>query len=279
MSTDDMYDNNSNNILIQTSIALTTPLPSHNNNKLSNANTKRKKKKNKTKQAGSANAIEPFDSTPPTQLANADAGTTGNYFALKDITVLREVKLTNFGITVKQPDGSAIVSTHVGILDIPTIGPTTAHIFPTLVGSLISISVLVELGLNATYTKEHVIIREGEREVLRGNRDARSGLWMLDLSLFVQTHSAAPAIRIKTQADLCDFWHGTFGSPALSTFINAVDKGYIKLPGISASLLHKHAPNPLATSFWHLDQTRQGLRSTKTAPKEESVDSTVYTPT
>ena len=40
---------------------------------------------------------------------------------------------------------------------------------------------------------------------------------MLDLSLFVQTHSAAPAIRIQTQADLAAFWHGTFDSPCIYT--------------------------------------------------------------
>ena len=92
---------------------------------------------------------------------NADTGTTGMFFACKDITVLREVHRDDHGISVKQPDGSTITSTHKGILDIPTIGPTTAYVFPTLVGSLISISVLVDLGLTAIYNDQYVIIKQG----------------------------------------------------------------------------------------------------------------------
>ncbi len=110
------------------------------------------------------------------------------------------------------------------ILDIPTIGSTTAHVFPTLVGSLISISVLVGLGLTATYSEEFVIIKRGDREVLRGNREQHTSLWMLDVSAFTRTHTAALAIQGRTEADVAAFWHGAFGSPALSTFTRALDK-------------------------------------------------------
>ena len=101
---------------------------------------------------------------------------------------------------------------------------------------------------------------------------------MLDLSLFTPTHYAAPAIQIRTQAEVAAFWHGTFGSPALSTFTRAIDKGFITLPGVSAASMRKHAPNPVATSFGHPDQTRQGMRSTKSAVIEDIDDTTVYVP-
>ena len=194
--------------------------------------------------------------SPHTSLGNTDTGTTGMFFAWKDSPALRELQETNHGVIVKQPDGSILKSSHIGILDIPTIGPTTAHIFPTLVGSLISISVLADLGLTAIYSDKFVIIKQGEREVLRGNRDRKTGLWMIDLALFTQTHTASLAIQVHTQADVAAFWHGTFGSPSLSTFTRAIDKNFIKLPGVTAKLMRKHFPNPLATSFGHLDQTR-----------------------
>ena len=82
--------------------------------------------------------------------ASADTGTTANYFAIKDISMIRNVTKTDTGIAVMKPHGSSVTSTDAGILDIHTVGFTTAHIFPTLVGSLISISVLVDLGLTAT---------------------------------------------------------------------------------------------------------------------------------
>ena len=190
--------------------------------------------------------------------------------------MLREVQTTDSGIMVKQPDGSIIRSTHVGILDVPTIGETVAHIFPSLVGSLISISVLVDLGLTATYSSKHVCIYQGEREILRGDRDPSTGLWMLDLSKFTKSHTASLAIQVRTQSEVAAFWHGTFGSPALTTLIKAMDKGFITLPGVSAALMRKHAPNPVATSLGHLDQTRQGLRSTRPPPTEDIDDPTEY---
>ena len=218
--------------------------------------------------------ISPVRPKTPIHRANADTGTTGNYFAIKDISMLRNVTKTDTGIAVMQPDGSSVTSTHTGILDIPTVGFTIAHIFPTLVGSLISISVLVDLGLTATYTDLFVIICKGEREVLRGDRDLKTGLWMLDLHDFTQTHTAALAIQTRTQAEVAAFWHGAFGSPALSTLTAAMDKGFISIPGISAATMRKHKPNPVATSFGHLDQTRQGYRSTKPGTVIETVRDT-----
>ena len=42
--------------------------------------------------------------------------------------------------------------------------------------------------------------------------------------------------------------------------------------------MRKHFPNPLATSFGHLDQTRQGMRSTKAVVTEDIDDTTTYVP-
>jgi hypothetical protein len=53
------------------------------------------------------------------------------------------------------------------------------------------------------------------------------------------------------------------GSPSLPTFINCIKRGYITLPGLSADMIRRNMPNPIATSLGHLDALRQGLRSTK----------------
>jgi hypothetical protein len=37
-------------------------------------------------------------------------------------------------------------------------------------------------------------------------------------------------------------------------------------PGLTVEAIRKHPPNSVATSIGHLNQKRQGLRSTKTQP-------------
>ena len=198
------------------------------------------------------------------QVGNMDSGTTGMYFATKDANILRNTEVST-GIKVRQPDGTYIVATHKGILDIPHVGPTPAYIFKSLVGSLISISELVDLGLVVVYRKENVIVYKGKKEILKGNRDKNTGLWMVDLQCFQQKDqlTCASAVRLRTQEEKVAFWHGTFGSPAISTISKALDKKYINIPGITGAMMRKFAPNPTATAFGHLDQTRQGMRSTK----------------
>jgi hypothetical protein len=107
---------------------------------------------------------------------------------------------------------------------------------------------------------------------------------MVDLQVFSSApntpHVATSAIRLDSVSDFINFWHGAFGSPSLSTFIPAVEKGFINIPGLTAKKIRRHAPNPLATPAGHLDATRQGIRSTKksytpSAPSpQETSDST-----
>ena len=95
------------------------------------------------------------------------------------------------------------------------------------------------------------------------------GLWMIDLEKFTNrqaSHSANLVIRHDSVADMCNFWHATFGYPALSTFTPAVEKAFIQIPGLTAKKLRSHPPNPTETAAGHLDATRQGQRSTKGKP-------------
>ena len=162
-----------------------------------------------------------------------------------------------------------------------------AHVLPGLDASLLSISALVDLGLDVLFDKFFVrLIRKIDgTEVFQGSRDSISGLWFIDLAKLQESassschsvtlsdasfnnqtqyvHIAAPAVRLTTADDTIDFWHKTFGSPSVSTFIDAISKGWIKLPGITAALVRRHPPHSIDTSLGHLHATRQGIRSTK----------------
>ena len=217
-------------------------------------------------------------------LANADSGASENYLTLSDMKILRDIKASSptERIAVEVANGTLIYSTHHGYLDVPAHGPMMAHIFPQLKGSLLSISELVHVGLHVTYCKNFVTAFDNKDDIiLQGNRDIRTGLWMVDLQSLIKTpaqqnemstlstssngsdHRANLTVRLDSVADFVNFWHGAFGSPALSTFIPAVEKGFIRIPGLTASKIRRHPPNPLATAYGHLDATRKGFRSTK----------------
>ena len=111
---------------------------------------------------------------------------------------------------------------------------------------------------------------------------------MVDLGLLseklprtVQTSSsnktpriANQVVRLDSAAEFCNFWHGAHGYPAISTFIAAVDKGWVRVPGLTARKLRINTPNPTETAAGHLDATRQGQRFTKALlPLEEEFPS------
>ena len=58
-------------------------------------------------------------------------------------------------------------------------------------------------------------------------------------------HSASAAIRLDSVVDFVNFWHAAFGSPAVSTFISAIDNSFIKVPGLTATKVRRHPPTQL----------------------------------
>ena len=231
--------------------------------------------KKKSVETASSALSNPSVSQEPV-LANADSGATGTYLRLADIKVLRDVKISSptHQITVAVAEGTLIRSTHYGFLDVPGHGAMIAHIFPQLSGSLLSISQLVNLGLHASYCSNFVTFFDrDEKAVVQGNRDLRTGLWMVDLrSLSTATasgthQSASAAIKLDSATDFVNFWHAAFGSPAVSTFTSAIDNAFIRVPGLTATKVRRHPPNSVATAYGHLHATRQGIRSTKKMSK------------
>jgi len=202
---------------------------------------------------------------------NADSGATGNYLTVADISVLRDVCTSSPAqqITVAVANGTLLQSTHHGFLDVPGYGAMIAYIFPQLKGSLLSISQLVNLGLRVTYCADFVTgFDADDNTVFQGNRDIRTGLWMVDLrslstSDVVPVQSAASAVRLDSVADFVKFWHAAYGSPAVSTFLAAIDNSFIRVPGLTSAKVRRHPPDTLATAYGHLHATRKGLRSTK----------------
>ena len=81
---------------------------------------------------------------------------------MKDTSYVINVTPTNNGIRVYMPNGTYITSTHTGLLNIPQLplAARHAHIFANedlVSGSLLSIGMFCDAGLNVVFTKQTII--------------------------------------------------------------------------------------------------------------------------
>jgi len=209
--------------------------------------------------------IENNYSNAAQNLANADAGTTGNYISFKDISCIKNVTpCTNSNyIKVKVANGNIIKSSHIGQIKTPDGATITAHLFPEIETSLLSISEFVDIGYTVIYNSSNVKFNKNNTTMFTGHRDKNTKLWMIDLQLFNKyTLTANPAIQINSIAEFVLYWHACFCFPPKSTFVRAL-ASYLKIPSLSATNVRKYLPNIIYTAFGHLDATRSNIQSTK----------------
>jgi hypothetical protein len=188
-----------------------------------------------------------------------------------------------------------MVSTHTAYLDIPAL-PLAArlvHIVPALqTQSLLSLPQLCSNGCKVTLDNDTIHIELHDKVIMSGNRCDSTGFWHLDVAqpsasptsnphpanphvnLFIKDYHANAAVGHAGPAELVEFAHAAMWSPSLSTLEKALLKGYINLPGLTSELLRKHPPNSRATAKGHLNQTRQGTKSTRTTKPEANSDET-----
>ena len=113
-----------------------------------------------------------------------DSGASSHFLCL-DAPVTNKQPATN-PITIVQPDGDVMVSTHTGDLDLPQL-PQAArrcHILPAIKYSLISVVKLCEAGCEVKFIKWGVGIetRYRGRLAMEGSLNKRTGLWMVPLT-------------------------------------------------------------------------------------------------
>ena len=204
-------------------------------------------------------------SSPPEKLsAILDTGSSGHFFALR--TPLQNIKPSQRPIQVELPDHRHMESTHEGDLPIPTLPPKArkAYLFPALQDtSLISIGQLCDAGCQAIFNATQVQIIHLAKVILEGYRDKTTrGLWYLDLP---SPHTANAAVNQSSKPeDLINFAHAALFSPANSTLLSALTKGFLPpFPGLDVETFRKYPPCSAATIKGHLDTTQKNQKSTK----------------
>jgi hypothetical protein len=115
-----------------------------------------------------------------------------------------------------------------------------------------------------------MIVQDADgRVILTGRRGPLSKLWIMDLdnpvdeTLAPRHAFATHGVPVRSQRELVQFYHQAFGCPVASTFLRAI-RLFITLPGLTYKQVCKHRSALIntATDKGHLDQQRQGIRST-----------------
>ena len=226
-----------------------------------------------------------------TLIVTPDTACTGHYLPLDSRTAMLSMRpcTTDDSITVVMPNGTRCRSTHIGdlpILQLP-IAARICHLIPQFSAApLLSIPLLCDHGCEARFTADEVCVLLGGEVILRGSRCPRklttstaARLWTITLEsgLALDEGIAQNVIRHETVAQRMMFYSGVMGCPVNSTLQATIDAGYLDtFPLLSSADFRANAPTRVATALGHLDQSRQGQRSTQPKPLRviEPVDET-----
>ena len=204
--------------------------------------------------------------TRPPPSSCADTGSDSILLRHSDaVAATLVIHPTRHPIKVRFPDGKTTRS--IGITDVAlpsTNVPLPGHVFAddTLRQSLFGISDITNLNYDATFRKDGLYLYHNNELVHYSPKSEDDSAWTLPLERPV-IH-ANSALSLPSDKKYVQFMFASFGSPAISTLLRALRKGYLAtLTRFTSALLSKHAPNTVATAMGHLDRRRQGLDSTK----------------
>ena len=207
----------------------------------------------------------------------ADTGSTGTYVSVR-CRVLNKRPTSN-PISISNPNGQIMTSTHEGELDLPTLRfeARRAHIVPALQHcSLLSVGSLCDAGYTVEFNKQTMRVLDDDGCVLTGTRHTPTGMWHVPAdpsndSISHAPHAQANKLGGTTIAESVTYAHASLYSPALSTLEFALDNNFLtNFPGLTVDTLRRHAPKSIPMDKGHMDQIRQNVRSTKPPrPKPE----------
>ena len=182
------------------------------------------------------------------------------------------------GIDVLLPSGTQIRSSHTAQLifsGLP-LSATQCYVFPDLItGSLLSIGLLCNHGCVAKFDATTVAIFHYNNIIITGFCCPHTKLWTINLGNSTPTTTPVPTPVLEQHTTLAvaaivaeqvAFMNATLCSPAISTWCNAIDKGYFPTwHMLTATQVLRHAPFSPPMIKGHMDQTRSNQQSTKSA--------------
>ena len=222
----------------------------------------------------------------PPVVSVADSGSTDIIVRESDKAILQDIVpcTVHSTLQVSLPNGDAIQSSAIGSLRTLVGVKIPAFVFPDAVlkQTLLSLSAFCNNGCTVTLTNTAITIQYKGNIVFNGTKAPTAKLWTIDLcppdltpdrqrarksrklDAIASNGQANLAIKNETDAEFVAFIHGVFGFPTSSGFLKALNNGNLsEVPRITAKMVTANLPNAIPTAKGHLDQTRQGQRSTK----------------
>ena len=208
-----------------------------------------------------------------------DTGSTDNLLRVSDTKFFSKLTASSV-FKVLLPNNTSISTRHSVLFPFPSYpSPLVAHVFDdaTLSTSSISISAFCNAGCVAKFDQISCVIAFNTTVILQGTKAFNDKLWHVTLPLSTMLSpqpklpslpAALPSLHAATllSSDKAYvlFAHASLGSPTITTFLSAVQKGYlIHWPRLTVTLINAHIPHTTATALGHLNQRRQGINSTK----------------
>ena len=260
---------------------------------------------------GEANAVAPAQPASPTSVpavrsALLDSGATSTFGRLVDGLIPTGIPS---GKEVGMPDGRAARASERALLPMSQLrdGARAGDILPALSdNTLVSVGTLANndyatifwdnyRGVDVYDTRDVNITIDGE-PVLSGWRDG-SGLWRIPMtdgvapkpstdlplddfgrySLRLDKHQVSNLYDLPSLPQRIAFIHACLGFPTKATMIDAAREGrLVGIPFASVENIHRHFPESDETAKGHMEQQRQGVRSTKEQSHERTKERDVH---
>ena len=175
---------------------------------------------------------------------------------------------TSQPLRVRFPDGQIASSIGTSEVALPSTGiALPAHVFAddSLQQSLFGISDITNNNYAATFRKDGLYLYHDDELVHYSPKSPTASSWTLPIQRPLAQANAI--MSLPSDKKYVQFMFASFGSPAHSTLLRALRKGYLStLARFTSTLFSKHKPNTVATAMGHLDRRRQGLDSTSPVP-------------
>ena len=211
----------------------------------------------------------------------SDSGCTTSAVPLKSVSSDLEIIYDHEPSHISFANGTTTQS--LGVTHLPLPGGKSLHTLvlkdQDLKEPLISLSQVCAQGFEVSLSSTALDLKVDGKVCATAPKDPQDRLWSFPLSAMSpssadstltapipEPHTLDYVVSHQFNAETVAWFHAALGSPPITTFIRAVERGYLSGLPITTALIRKNPPASLATDQGHLQRRRQGLQSTKQLP-------------